>query len=607
MSTELLVKGFFAAILSGVMGWVVFSRCDGEIGEERENEGQRYCPNISGALLPAALVTIVILGLCTQGAAETAEVMLSFCFSVFLHICLYYAVLMLLLPHIRKHISARACATLWMIPNYLYYTQVSYMEIPGPLFVLRAPGKLVWVLFGVWLAGFCIVMLWKLTEHLVFRTRVLRDAIPVTEPAVLEVWNAELAKAGMTKAKLRLVTSPNVTTPMSVGLFRRAIRVVLPERYYAPEELALILRHEIVHIGREDSWSKFFLTFCTAMCWFNPLMWMAMRRSADDLELSCDETVLLDADEEERRRYAGLILSTAGDERGFTTCLSATASALRYRLKSITKPGKRRSGGLVVALTFFLLSMTCGYVALAYDSTTGAEAIYQSQGTEGYTLRSIARSEDRYKTEYEFTDEEAIHAYMAGLSMEKLAGNYSFSDYERQYTFTYDTPGETMWVTLTDNWIKAVRFRGEGTDTYYLPDGVDWDYLDTLIVGWPSLNVYLTSEGSTHSDKIYGSLWTVRGGDGKLLYETDAPDEVRGIYGSYKPERAEFDFSLDTVEKYTVVVESWDGSTSQTVTCGEGESVTLPDHAARYYIYVTYRDESGALCEAQFRFELGDT
>ena len=55
------------------------------------------------------------------------------------------------------------------------------------------------------------------------------------------------------------------------------------------EELKLILKHEIVHIAREDSWSKFFLVFCTAMYWFNPLMWYAMKKSAEDMELSCDD------------------------------------------------------------------------------------------------------------------------------------------------------------------------------------------------------------------------------------------------------------------------------------------------------------------------------
>ena len=31
--------------------------------------------------------------------------------------------------------------------------------------------------------------------------------------------------------------------------------------------------------------------FCTALCWFNPFLWIAMRKSAEDLELSCDELI----------------------------------------------------------------------------------------------------------------------------------------------------------------------------------------------------------------------------------------------------------------------------------------------------------------------------
>ena len=46
--------------------------------------------------------------------------------------------------------------------------------------------------------------------------------------------------------------------------------MVVPERDYTQEELRLVLRHELVHISREDSAAKFFLAFCTAMCWFNP-------------------------------------------------------------------------------------------------------------------------------------------------------------------------------------------------------------------------------------------------------------------------------------------------------------------------------------------------
>lgn len=69
-----------------------------------------------------------------------------------------------------------------------------------------------------------------------------------------------------------------------------------------------------------------------ALCWFNPLMWIATRKASDDLELSCDEIVLENMDEGMRRQYAELLLDTAGQAGGFTICLSAAAETMRYRL-----------------------------------------------------------------------------------------------------------------------------------------------------------------------------------------------------------------------------------------------------------------------------------
>ncbi len=97
---------------------------------------------------------------------------------------------------------------------------------------------------------------------------------------------------------------------------------------------------------------------------FNPFLWIAMKKSAEDLELSCDEAVLVHADADTRRRYAELILKTAGDSRGFTTCLSASAASLRYRLRQVVRPGRRHSGALLAGLFFFLLAAGCSLVTL---------------------------------------------------------------------------------------------------------------------------------------------------------------------------------------------------------------------------------------------------
>ena len=492
MTGELLIKGFFTLIFSGMFAWMVFDR---DAGSSVNSSSQRYLPYISGVLLPSCMLALFVCALIFYDFETALGVTLAFCFGVFLHICLYYILLIPALPFLRRHISARACAVLWMLPNYLYLTQMSYMQLPKPRWVIEAPATLVQVLLAVWMIGFLAVLGWKIISHLIFRARILRNASPVADPAVLAVWQREVEAARFRKPRFRLVTSPEIQTPLSVGLFQRSVRVVLPKRDYTLGELTLIFRHELIHIGREDAWNKFFFVFCSAMCWFNPLMWVAVRRSSEDLELSCDETVLLDSDTDTKRQYAGLLLKTAGDEQGFTTCLSASANALRYRLKSVVEPGKKSSGALVVGLVFFLLCMSCGYVALAYGETTGAQAIYRSQVPEEYALRSASLKWD----DLACTDEAALHRCLSALRLEQISGNFSFigEDEEPSLFLMLDTPEDVLGITLSDRFLKLVRIHGEpGTEYYYLPDGMDWAALSECIVERPVPDVPIAGTGN---------------------------------------------------------------------------------------------------------------
>lgn len=261
---------------------------------------------------------------------------------------------------------------------------------------------------------------------------------------------------------------------------------MLPERAYSPEELRLIFRHELIHIGREDSGTKFFLMFCTASCWFNPLMWHAMGRSAEDLELSCDETVLLGAAPETRKEYARLILETAGDSRGFTTCLSASARSLRYRLKSIVGPRKRLTGGLIVGLAFFLLCMSHGYVALAYEEVAGNEVIFSGQETSLFQMESLNYRGDGEREFARCTDPESLSGYLAELEFQSITGNYSFpvSGEENHSLFVlYRGPQGLLGVTLENRSLTVSRLYEErnGNRTYYFSGTVDWDYVESLL------------------------------------------------------------------------------------------------------------------------------
>ena len=120
MSLVLFARVVIGLIFSAMLGWVVIDRQHNEAGEDwigRASEVQRYLPYVSGGLLPLFLVAMAGASMLLDGLLDTAERMVSMCFSIFLHISIYFLILASVLPFLRKHISARACAMLWMVPN----------------------------------------------------------------------------------------------------------------------------------------------------------------------------------------------------------------------------------------------------------------------------------------------------------------------------------------------------------------------------------------------------------------------------------------------------------------------------------------------------------
>jgi len=612
MSSEFLTSFLFTCIIS-----ITFSLNLILKPEEKDRENRpRYLPDLSNTILPFFLVMVFLLGSITEGTGLTLEFLLSICFTVFLHISIYYLILIAILPVLRKHISARACYMLWLIPNYLYITWQSFMTIQKPGVVITLHGNTVWILFFLWASGFTLVFVWNIVRHLFFRRKILKNAREIRNPHILTYWERELDYSRTKYRKYKLVTSSEVRTPLSIGLFHRTIHVVLPHKDYTEEEFSLIFRHELVHICREDCWTKFFLLFCTAVCWFNPLMWYAMKKSAEDIELTCDEFVLQGTEDETRKNYASLILGAAGDERGFTTCLSASAKTLRYRLKNITNRKKTYSGGIIVGIITFLLFISCGYVALAYGTYTGEELIYHDKDYNAYHIEGIRSKSDSYDIKYGVIDETAFYEYLKDVSFVKLTGNYSFSENERELFIDFTTMDHRfIWVTLSDRHINIVSYENDyKRESYYLSEPTDWDYLDTILMEYPSLEVHLYQD---KNETPYGShlnpaLYRVYRNSSEILYDLGvAIQDTNGIYGySVKQmKKADLSFSQTPVNPFRVIIESHDGLKRTELSqenLTEPDTIPLVTYDASYMITADFRDIKGEMYTAEFVFNIGD-
>ena len=608
MSAAMALRLLFGVLCGGVLAWVVWDRSERELADRagrEEHERPRFLPFGGYYYLPMMMLLYPILGVIAGGAQMAVQLTLCALMRVFLELGVYYVLLMAVMPWLRRWVSARVCAMLWLLPDWIYVF-VGRLDLPtdGKKLVLHAPGVLVYVLLGIWAVGAVGVMVWKIGAHLVFRRRILKNAVPVTDRQTLHVWEIELERAWIRKCKWKLVRSDAVTTPLSIGLFNRTTRIVLPMREYTQEELSLILRHEIIHISRGDPASKFFLTFCTAMCWFNPLMWAAMRKSADDFELSCDESVLLDEPQPVRRQYAELLLQTAGDERGFTTCLSATAGALRYRLKAVMKPEKKRTGAILIGLTLFALSMCSGYVALAYDAQPGAAHIFGGQDLSTVTVRNVDPWNDPRGSQAVCLNEEALKAYLASLELELYTEEiHAYNEDERTIFIEFDSPQGYLSAALCDRAVQVTRSQnGETTGRdYYLKTPLDWDYLDTLIAPVPNLQLIFLNN---RVNRVVCRSLTRTAADGTVRVLLASEDWRYNEYLNEDVQEVQLGFSLPLAGPYTVTVEPLRGGARQTLTQDDlpGDCLPLTGPNAKYTVAADLQGEDGAVYHAQYVF-----
>jgi len=104
-----------------------------------------------------------------------------------------------------------------------------------------------------------------------------------------------------------------IGSPMLYGYFKT--KILLPHNAYEEQDISMILRHEAMHHKHGDLWIKLLLLLANAVHWFNPLVYIMVRRANRDLEYACDDALLRDMPQEYRKSYAKTILKTMEEDK----------------------------------------------------------------------------------------------------------------------------------------------------------------------------------------------------------------------------------------------------------------------------------------------------
>lgn len=425
--------------------------------------------------LPIILGFIAVVYYGTRGFWEGGRYLLSIGIEVIIFISIYFTFLLFFLPFLRKYYTARTCATFWLIPVFLFYQpQILYNIAMPPRTVFYIPGMILKMLVCVWGIGFIMIFTAQIISHMRFVRKLKNESYPVEDSELTGKWEY-LKKEMNLDGPIGLRYCRIIHTPLTVGMRRKSRITYLPEQMYAMEDAEMIFSHELHHIRRNDTHTKFFLKFCNALGWFHPFVWIAVKKAEEDLELSCDEIVLKDAGPERRKRYAELLLTTAGNNRGFTTCLSASANTLRYRMRAIVHGREKRLGTLLLFVVMIASVLCTGKICFSTDQRTIGEILQFQE--KGISEAGIAHKEslEQYTM---IKDTQELTEYLAERHAERVVSPYA-ETLASDGTNLYGIVENTSYFYIFDNYME-MRSSGKEPELYHLTEPIDWEYITHL-------------------------------------------------------------------------------------------------------------------------------
>ena len=154
--------------------------------------------------------------------------------------------------------------------------------------------------------------------------------------------------------------SEKITSPAVYGILRP--KIVLPTSYQ-DRDIELIIQHEKTHIRGLDNLWRIIAFLIVAVHWFNPFSWLFLKAFLTDLELSCDERVLVKLGANRSKEYASALLEC---KQGATVFASAFGGArIRTRIENILSFRKLTWFSLVafialISVIFYVLLTNAG-------------------------------------------------------------------------------------------------------------------------------------------------------------------------------------------------------------------------------------------------------
>ncbi len=213
------------------------------------------------------------------------------------------------------------------------------------------------ILLAAWVAGTVAILIvqfvgWAGAGFIAGMSTPVGDG-PVKDVAEKIKWELGI------KRPVKLVRSEISAVTMAWGIFDSCIILPSDSVEWSIEKVDAVLRHEMAHVKRRDNMILMIAVVASAIYWFNPLVWKALRRLHFEREVACDDFVVSSGTSPSA--YARYLMEisvklSGAKNRRIMPAAMAHSSSVKKRLLNVLDSGiDRRPAGMAISTISFLV------------------------------------------------------------------------------------------------------------------------------------------------------------------------------------------------------------------------------------------------------------
>jgi beta-lactamase regulating signal transducer with metallopeptidase domain len=220
------------------------------------------------------------------------------------------------------------------------------------------------IFLGVWLTG-ALICLIPLLRGMMGLSQIARHHSHPIEDSLAAHVNEWAASLGL-KKKISLCFGHVGSTrgiPLVWGLLAPRLLLPLQAAGWSEKRLAAVLLHELAHIRRGDCITLPLAHVFCAFFWFDPLVWLALRRLRSECECASDDQVIATgfshADYAQHLLEIHRDLLSTADHPGASSIMPSAMSLLHLRISTLLDGRRNR-----LDVSHFFLIVTASLLVL---------------------------------------------------------------------------------------------------------------------------------------------------------------------------------------------------------------------------------------------------